>query len=213
MAEIPPILKLRKQAHKDIAGAQDKIVEEIFKVFDKAVLHGGTAIWRCYKGNRFSEDIDVYMPKNLDNLNLIFENLEKIGFIIEKKKIGKNSLYSSLKFGRTIVRFEALFKEIKGEIKEYEKIDGNIITIYTLIPEELIKEKINAYQSRRKIRDLYDIFFLLRHIKNKREVSDELKKFIRNFKNPLDEKDIKGLIIEGIIPDVNGMLNYIQREI
>ena len=91
MAEIPPILKLRKQAQKNIASAQDKIVEEIFKVFGKtAVLHGGTSIWRCYRGNRFSEDIDVYIPKNLDKLNLVFENLEKIGFIIEKKKIGEN---------------------------------------------------------------------------------------------------------------------------
>ena len=214
MVEIPPILRLRKQAQKDVARAQDKIVEEIFKVFGKtAVLHGGTAIWRCYKGNRFSEDVDVYIPKNLDKLNLIFENLKKMGFIIEKKKIGENILHSSLKLGGTIVRFEAFFKEIKGELKEYEKIDGNVITIYTLIPEELIREKINAYQNRRKIRDLYDIFFLLRHIKNKGEVSDELKKFIKNFKSPIDEKDINGLIIEGIVPDVEGMLNYIEREI
>ena len=214
MTEIPPILKLRKQAQKDVASAQDKIVEEIFKVFGKtAVLHGGTGIWRCYRGNRFSEDVDVYIPKNLAKLNLIFENFKKIGFIIEKKKIGENILHSTLKLGGTIVRFEAFFKEIKGELKEYEKIDGNVITVYTLIPEELIREKINAYQNRRKIRDLYDIFFLLRYIKNKKEVSDELKKFIKNFKSPVDEKDINGLIIEGIVPNVKGMLNYIEREI
>lgn len=214
MPEIPPILKLRKRAQKDVASAQDKIVEEIFKIFGKtAVLHGGTGIWRCYQGNRFSENVDVYIPKNLDKLNLIFENLRKIGFIIEKKKIGENILHSSLKLGGVIVRFEAFFKDIKGELKEYEKIDGNVITIYTLIPEELIREKISAYQNRRKIRDLYDIFFLLRHIKNKGKVSDELKKFIKNFKNPIDEKDINGLIIEGIVPDVEGMLNYIGREI
>jgi len=214
MAEIPPILKLRRQAQKDVASAQDKIVEEIFKVFGKtAVLHGGTGIWRCYRGNRFSEDVDVYIPKNLVQLNLIFENLKKIGFIIEKKKIGENILHSTLNLGGTIVRFEAFFKEINGELKEYEKIDGNVITIYTLIPEELIREKINAYQNRRKIRDLYDIFFLLRHIKNKGEVSDELMKFIKNFKSPIDEKDINDLIIEGIVPDVEGMLNYIKREI
>lgn len=214
MAEIPPILKLRKQAQKDVAEAQDKIVEEIFKIFGKgAVLHGGTGIWRCYQGNRFSEDVDVYLPKNLDKINLIFENLEKIGFVIEKKKIGENILHSSLKSSGTIVRFEAFFKEIKGELKEYEKIDGNVIMIYTLIPEELIMEKINAYQNRRKIRDLYDIFFLLRHIKNKNEVSDELNRFLNNFKSPIDEKDLNNLIIEGIVPDVEGMLNYIRREI
>ncbi len=214
MVEIPPILKLRKRAQKDVASAQDKIVEEIFKVFGKtAVLHGGTGIWRCYHGNRFSEDVDVYIPKNLAKLNLIFENLKKAGFIIEKKKIGENILHSSLKLDEVIVKFEAFFKEIKGELKGYEKIDGNVITIYTLTPEELIREKINAYQNRRKIRDLYDIFFLLMHIKNKGEVSDELNKFIKNFENPVDEKDLSGLIIEGIVPDVEGMLNYIWGEI
>jgi len=214
MVEIPPILKLRKRAQKDVASAQDKIVEEIFKVFGKtAVLHGGTGIWRCYHGNRFSEDVDVYIPKNLAKLNLIFENLKKAGFIIEKKKIGENILHSSLKLDEVIVKFEAFFKEIKGELKGYEKIDGNVIAIYTLTPEELIREKINAYQNRRKIRDLYDIFFLLMHIKNKGEVSDELNKFIKNFENPVDEKDLSGLIIEGIVPDVEGMLNYIGKEI
>ncbi|MBI2499534.1 nucleotidyl transferase AbiEii/AbiGii toxin family protein [Candidatus Woesearchaeota archaeon] len=214
MAEIPIILKLRKRAQKDVASAQDKIVEEIFKIFGKtAVLHGGTGIWRCYSGNRFSEDVDVYIPKNLNKLNLVFENLKKLGFIIEKKKIEENILHSSLKLDGTIVKFEAFFKEIKGELKEYKKIDGNIITIYTLIPEELIREKINAYQNRRKIRDLYDIFFLLRYTKNKGEVSDELKKFIKNFRSPTDEKEIHSLIIEGIVPDVEGMLNYIEREI
>ena len=73
MTEIPPILKLRKRAQKDVAGAQDKIVEEIFKVFGKtAVLHGGTALWRCYKGNRFSEDVDVYIPKNFCKIIMPF---------------------------------------------------------------------------------------------------------------------------------------------
>src|SRR3989338_1903648 len=201
MVEIPPILKLRKRAQKDVASAQDKIVEEIFKVFGKtAVLHGGTGIWRCYHGNRFSEDVDVYIPKNLAKLNLIFENLKKAGFIIEKKKIGENILHSSLKLDEVIVKFEAFFKEIKGELKGYEKIDGNVIAIYTLTPEELIREKINAYQNRRKIRDLYDIFFLLMHIKNKGEVSDELNKFIKNFENPVDEKDLSGFIIEANLP-------------
>lgn len=214
MTEIPLILKLRKQAQKDVASAQDKIVEEIFRVFGKtAVLHGGTGIWRCYHGNRFSEDVDVYIPKNLNKLDLIFENLEKIGFIIEKKKIGENILHSNLRLDRIIVRFEAFFKEIKGEIKVYEKVDGNMINVYTLLPEELIREKIDAYQNRRKIRDLYDIFFLLRYIKNKEKVSDELKKFIKNFKNPVDKKDINDLIIEGVVPDAEGMLNYIGREI
>ncbi|MBM3309818.1 MAG: hypothetical protein FJY77_06125, partial [Candidatus Altiarchaeales archaeon] len=56
MTNIPLALRLKKQAHKKVAEAQDIIVRELYNVFDNAVLHGGTAIWRCYQGNRFSED-------------------------------------------------------------------------------------------------------------------------------------------------------------
>jgi len=33
--------------------------------------------------------------------------------------------------------------------------------VKTLSPEDLIKEKIKAYVNRRKVRDLYDIYYLL----------------------------------------------------
>ena len=213
MPTIPLILRLKKQAHKDIAKAQDLIVESIYAIFDKAVLHGGTAVWRCYSGNRFSEDIDAYIPRNLEKINLFFENLEKKGFVIEKKKIGECSLYSGLKLNRTFVRFEALFKNVKGELKEYETIDGNLISVYTLLPEELIKEKINAYLARLKVRDIYDVFFLLKYVKDKDKIKKELGKLILNFKNPIDEKELKVLITEGIIPNAEEIVRYIKREI
>ncbi len=210
---IPIALKLRKQAHKDIAAAQDAIVETLYDVFDDAVMHGGTAIWRCYDGNRFSEDIDVYMPRKLDKINALFESLKKKGFSVEKKKIGDNSLFSVLRLNRTIVRFEALFKKHSSFIlKEYCKSDGNIISIYTLSPEELVKEKTETYLKRRKIRDLYDIFFLLKFIESN-SVNNELKKLIKNFEKPIDEKELKALVIEGLAPDSGKMLEYVKRRI
>ena len=202
---IPLLLRLRKMQHKDIARAQDIIIEELYKIIDNAVLHGGTAIWRCYQGNRFSEDIDMYLPDN-EKINIFFENLEKRGFIIEKKKITENSLYSNLKFERVYVRFEALFKKVKSVLRDYETIDGNFITVSTLTQEELIKEKINAYLNRKKIRDLYDIFFLLRYVQK----IAELKKLIKEFKNPIDEKELKIIIFEGIVPDSKKMIEYIK---
>ena len=41
------------------------IVETLYEIFDNAVLHGGTSIWRCYKGNRISEEVDVYLNRDL----------------------------------------------------------------------------------------------------------------------------------------------------
>ena len=210
--KIPIILRLKKESQKNIARAQDIIVEEAFKIFDKAVFHGGTAIWRCYKGNRFSEDVDVYIPKDLEKINLFFETLDKRGFKTEKKKIGENSLYSSLRFNNIIVRFESLFKIAKGELKDYETIEGEFITVHCLKLEDIIKEKINAYSNRLKIRDLYDIFFLLRYVEDKNKIREELNNFIRNFKKPLDEKNLKILIFDGLAPSVGQMLDYIGRK-
>jgi len=210
--KIPLILKLKKEQQKQVARGQDIIVRTLFKVFNDAVLHGGTAIWRCYQGMRFSEDVDVYIPKDEKRINLFFAKLEENGFKALKKKIGENSLYSNFEFNRVNVKFEALFKKVKGNLREYEMVDGNLYDVYTLLPEELIKEKVNAYLKRLKVRDLYDIYFLLRFVKDKSKVRGELERFLKEFKGPVDERDLRGLIIEGIVPPVNKMLNYIQRE-
>jgi len=210
---IPLILKLKKAGHKEIAKAQDLIVEELYKAFDKAILHGGTSIWRCYHGNRFSEDIDVYIPKDMDKLNALFESLAKNGFRILKKKIGDNSMYSNLEFNRTVVRFEAIFKKTEGILKEYKTAEGNLIIVYTLKPEQLVKEKIDAYLRRYKVRDLYDLFFLLRYVEDRNSIKKELKIFINSFKQPYDQKELRVLIIEGLVPDINKMLEYIKAQV
>ncbi|HII15765.1 MAG TPA: nucleotidyl transferase AbiEii/AbiGii toxin family protein [Nanoarchaeota archaeon] len=209
---IPLIARLKKGIHRDVAQAQDLAVREIAEMLDTAVLHGGTAIWRCYRGNRFSEDIDVYLKKDIGKIEAFFKKLEAIGFKIEKKKIGENSIYSTLLLGRTEVRFEALFKSVKGSLKEYETAGGNLITLYCLTAEELVNEKIDTYLKRMKIRDLYDIFFLLRHVEKPKEVTAKLKYFLANFKKPIDEKELKVLILEGLVPSAESMKEYIGAQ-
>jgi len=207
---IPLILKLKKDIHKRIAIAQDLIIQELYNIFNDAVLHGGTAIWRCYNGNRFSEDIDVYLQKNIDKINLLFEKLNKQGFTLKKKKISKNSLYSVLEYNRAIIRLEALFKKVSGSLKEYETADSNLITVYTLTPEQFILEKIDTYLKRRKIRDLYDIFFLLRYA-DVNKIKNKLNQFIKHFNKPIDEKELRVLIIQGLVPTSEKMFDYIKQ--
>lgn len=174
------------------------------------MLHSGTAIWRCYGGNRFSEDVDVYIAKDVKKLAKLFSMLEKMGFVVEKRKIGERSLYSTLRFNRTVVRFEAVFKAASGSLKEYETAEGNLLTVYTLKPEELIGEKVAAYLNRFKVRDLYDIFFLLRYVEDFSLVRKALERFLAGFKAPVDEKDLKVLILEGLVPSSQKMLDYIK---
>jgi predicted nucleotidyltransferase component of viral defense system len=209
MEKIPLILRLKKESHRRIARAQDLIVETLYDVFNDAVLHGGTGIWRCYSGNRFSEDIDVYIHRNLEKLSEFFLRLEKKGFEIKKKKIGENSLFSNLLFEGIEVRFEALFKKTRGWLKDYEKAEGNLITVYSLTPEEFILEKIDTYIKRRKIRDLYDIYFLLKYA-DRKKLKDKLNKFVHSFQMPVDEEDLKILILEGVVPSSEKMLEYMR---
>ncbi len=204
---IPINLRTKRASHKTLSYAQDLIVQRMYDFFPNAVLHGGTAIWRCYQGARFSEDIDVYL-ETLEGANGFFDALAKQGFTITKKRIKDNSIYSAMEFNRETVRFEAVFKKIDNRIlKEYETSEGLFISVYTLSAEDLVKEKVAAYLKRKKIRDLYDIYFLLRYIKDKVELDfDKLAQV-----KPIDEEHLKVLIMSGPIPSVQDMLNYIKK--
>ncbi len=213
MPNIPLVLRMKRAQHKEIAEAQDRMIEALYEVFPDAVLHGGTSIWRCYQGNRFSEDIDVYLAKDLKKVGFFFKLLEKKGFIVEKRKVGDHSIFSKIRWNNALVRFEVIFKKVHASLKEYERIEGNFLTIYTLTPEELIQEKTAAYRGRLKIRDLYDIFFLLRYVQDSSKVKEVLSDLLMNFKSPVDGKDLRVLILEGIIPSVEKMIEYIKRRV
>src|SRR3989344_3308863 len=108
------------------------VVESLYRGFPKSVLHGGTAIWRRYSRSRFSEDIDAYIDKDAGKIEELFGEFEAMGFSVAKKRVKENSLYSKLVFNGTEIRFEAVFKKIKGVVKEYETYEGILINIYTL---------------------------------------------------------------------------------
>lgn len=203
--------RLRREVHRKIAYAQDLVVKQVYSVFNKAVLHGGTAIWRCYNGKRFSEDLDFYFPKNMEKISLIFDNLTKIGFEIKKKKVSETSVYSELELDRISVRLEATFQRISGIICDYEMSDGNFISIYSLTAEDFLAEKTKTYLQRLKIRDLWDVFFLLKNVENPKKIK-EIERLIKHYKKPIDEDDLKAVMLEGIIPSANEMIEYIRRK-
>ncbi len=64
---------------------------------------------------------------------------------------------------------------------------------------------------RRKIRDLYDIFFLLRFVVEKEKIKRELEALITSFKKPSDEEELRTLILYGIAPSSKEMIEYLRR--
>ena len=210
MEKVPLQARLKREVHRKVAYAQDVIVREVYSVFNGAVLHGGTAIWRCYNGRRFSEDLDFYFPKDRKKIELLFDNLKKHGFVILRKKISDTSVYSELEMDRISVRLEATFQKILGVLCDYEMSDGNFISIYSLTPEQFLVEKVNTYLKRFKVRDLWDIFFLLKNIENPGKIK-EIEKLIKNYKKPIDEENLKVILLEGVVPSAREMIDYIKR--
>lgn len=211
MEKMPLQARLKREAHRKIAYAQDLIVKEVYSIFNNAVLHGGTAIWRCYNGKRFSEDLDFYFPKDKKKIELLFDNLKKKGFVILKEKISDASVYSELELERVSVRLEATFQKIFGVICDYEMSDGNFISIYSLTAEQFLIEKSNTYLKRFKVRDLWDVFFLLKTVE-KPDKLKELKNLIGHYKKPVDEENLQTIILDGIVPSAKEMIEYIQRK-
>ncbi|MBS3119086.1 nucleotidyl transferase AbiEii/AbiGii toxin family protein [Candidatus Woesearchaeota archaeon] len=211
MERIPLQVRLKREIHRKIALAQDLIIKEVYSIFNNAVLHGGTAIWRCYSGKRFSEDLDFYLSKDRESIERLFERLKLRGFEIKKKKISENSIYSELELDRTSVRLEATFQNISGIICDYEMSDGNFISIYSLTPEAFLAEKINTYLKRLKVRDLWDVFFLLKSVDSPKKIK-EISSLIKCYKKPVDEENLKTILLEGIVPSAEEMIDYIKRK-
>jgi predicted nucleotidyltransferase component of viral defense system len=213
MDALPLGKRLKRRLHRSIALAQDLLVMEMYDSIPRAVIHGGTAIWRCYGSNRFSEDVDFYLPLKMrgENFEKLLEGLRGKGFTVEKFKVTESSVFSGLSYLGANVRFEAVFKNVKNfTTKDFELVDGNLILVNTLNPEDMIKEKILAYANRRKVRDLYDIFFLLK-MARKDKVEGEALKLVAEFKKPVDEKELKAIIISGSIPSADHMMEVVRR--
>ena len=188
-----------------IAELQDYIVDIIYEKIDpRAELYGGTAIWRCYGGNRFSEDIDIYMKR--ESTEKLISSLPKYGMRItwRDKEIPTNIRISD---GVTELLLESKDGYAQSIIRQYMRVDGSSLTISVLSPTELLVRKIEAYEGRRLIRDLYDIFVLTNHI-DRRDytVSEKLSSFLETVRRPSDEKMLSSLIYSG-----NNTLSY--REI
>jgi predicted nucleotidyltransferase component of viral defense system len=213
--ELKIIDKLKKRSHKDLALAHDILIDIIYEVFPNAIFHGGTAVWRCYNGSRFSDDIDVYLKKeDSKKLDLFKEKLKERKIEIIKFKSTGKDIYSKLSLSSVEVRFEASLLDIKGKepiVRPYETLEGNYINVFTFSPEDLIKEKVDTYLSRYLARDIYDIYILLNAVERPEKIAASLRRLISNYKEPKDEDILSSLVFIGAVPTTKQMLDYIKK--
>ena len=209
--DLPFEKRLKKRAHIEVARLQDELIEVAYDLDNELVLHGGTAIWRCYAGSRFSEDLDLY-SKHAELLDVFKEKTTPRGLEVKKWKKTENLIFCKIANEVTEVRIEVNFKKkTTPVVAAFEKTDGAFTDVLTLSPEDLILEKISAFNSRRLIRDIYDIYHLSNYIKDYSRVKPAVDEFFPNMPQPLDEENLNAIVYTGAIPTFKQIKEAIER--
>ena len=58
---------------------------------------------------------------------------------------------------------------------------------------------------------MWDIFFLIKSVEEITSVK-EIKNLIKNYKKPIDESNLKTIILEGFVPSSSEMFDYIKKK-
>lgn len=122
------------------------------------VLKGGTALMECYGLDRFSEDIDLdgrggSIAKYVDHF------AKKEGISYTTKKDTDTVKRFMLHTGEDTLKIEVSYRSRHIDPETVHKVNG--IQVYVI--DSLAMMKNNAYQKRYKIRDMYDLTFMLEY--------------------------------------------------
>lgn len=150
---------------------------------------GGTALRIVYQSVRFSEDLDF--STNQEDVPNIEDCLLEVLGKIEKENIqatlreakttsgGYLATIDFVLFGQTIpIQMEISFRE-KDNRGELVTVTSDFIPPYPIIilkEKQLVSQKMRALSSRKKPRDFYDLYFILRKqltIPNKKAILAE----------------------------------------
>ncbi|MCL4383483.1 MAG: nucleotidyl transferase AbiEii/AbiGii toxin family protein [Candidatus Marsarchaeota archaeon] len=211
-----PILKmLKKREYSELALFQDTVIMMLYQIDSTIILHGGTCVWRCFNGSRFSNDIDIYLKSrsNLENLKRnVLSVASDYDIKVEKIKDTGHLIFIAFSFGNIYLKVEINYikKDLHPVATRFEKVDSTYTEVLALTPEDLILEKIAAYSHRLFIRDIYDIYILCDYVQEKAKIKNAVINFIQKIKQPVNEEDLKVLIYEGPIPSFRNMIEYIK---
>ena len=174
----------------------ERMSDEIYTVFnDELIFNGGTSLKYFYNLNRFSEELDFSFTGANDtagrrilhkNLNTALGRLNLQYPVVESEHRGNKEngivmginyeiriqgpLYNRLQQLQNInldisVRQDVLEKfDLKYLIPAYQDIPTFSVPVMNI--EEIIAEKIASIIERDKMRDIYDLYFLLAPSRN-----------------------------------------------
>ena len=215
---LPISNRLKKRAQRDVATLEDVFIKIIYDIDNTAEIHGGTVVWRCFGGRRFSKDIDVYLQSRdeLETLkSKIKETTERYGAKMLKFKDTGNLIFAEFILGDIYSEIDINYKSYYKEYitRNYENVDGSFYEILIPPPEKLLLEKIEAYKDRTSITDLYDMRILADFVDVKL-VGKQLKEFLDRIKRPdnKEEERLKDLVYEGPIPSFTSLVKHLEEK-
>lgn len=149
---------------------------------DTLILKGGTALYKFYNLNRFSEDLDFVLNKRKIDLKKILskilkstslvgidgriKNIEKYKNEINIRLNFKGPLYNGSKESLAFISLNISLREKPVQIKKellipsYKEIPS--FEVFAMDVQEILSEKVRAILTRNKARDIYDCWFLLK---------------------------------------------------
>jgi len=164
---------------------QHVFLSELYKLpeAEKMLFKGGTALRVVYGSPRFSEDLDFSvfeiaqhdLKKFVEDLFVkVLAKIEQLGIRIEiGEKSDKTSggylglaTFKLLDFQPVDVGINISARNGRGVIGEVDSVANNFVPTYTVIhlpQNELVEEKVfSALRERKKPRDFYDLYFIMR---------------------------------------------------
>lgn len=195
----------------------------------RVLFKGGTALRTVYDSPRFSEDLDFSAKKiNIKDLGqvLIYTlnevERENINVSIQEAKTTSGGylahvMFKTQEFQPVVIELEVSFRNTKlnGEVTT---VSGDFVppyTVFHLSLEQLVDEKIQALLYRKKPRDFYDLYFILRsnllHAKKKEILPKALKTLKKT--NINFEKELKQFLPKAHWPVIKDFKQTLEREV
>lgn len=151
-----------------------ELIKEILPLLgDNYILKGGTALSLYYNLDRYSDDIDLDSISGYMNIT---NHLSKHKDFSKWKVLHKKSTQTVSRFmidysanyenGSYPLKIEISSRNknlLSNNLLNFQNING--VNVYTI--DTLIRQKIAAFNNRDKIRDFYDIVFLLNNYEEK----------------------------------------------
>lgn len=152
----------------------DSFLKNLNSITDEFVLKGGTALLKCYGLDRFSEDIDLD-SESKDIIEIVDAFCQNNDYEYRVAKNTDTVKRCMIHYGgQKPLKIEVSYRRREIPNEETEIING--IRVYNI--DRLASMKASAYMSRDRIRDLYDVSFIVNHYFD--ELSEPVKNLLRD---------------------------------